>query len=144
MFNPMSRNIPEIKLSSIDYEILAFINKYGAIHKTKILKKFPEHIFSTEQRIKTLSFGSIRFMFENYIELEEKDEYHRPKIKRLGTYSLTDEGLKSLSDYILNCKVQRKEKFWKIFPIIISAIALLKSFDKELILIWKLLVRLLQ
>lgn len=124
MSNPMNKNIPEIKLSSIDYEILAFINKHKTIHKTKILKKFPEHIFSTEHRIKTLSFGSIHFMFENYIELEEKDEYHRPKIKRLETYSLTDEGLKELSNYKKISKEEKTKTFKTsfLYPAIATAI----------------------
>lgn len=132
----------EFELNIIDYEILKFINKYDPVQKEKVFKKFPEKAFSTESRIKNLSRISVYYMFENYIPLGIEDGI--PQKEYLGTYSLTEKGKKVTQNYILDCKIQRKEKFWKIFPIVISTIALLKSFDKELILIWKLLARLLQ
>lgn len=133
----------EFELNTIDYEILKFINKYSPVKKEKVFKKFPEKTFSTKHRIKNLSEFSVYYMREDYILLGT-DVYGSPQKEYLGTYSLTEKGKKITQDYILNCKIQRKETFLKIFPIIISAIALLKSFDKELISIWKLLVQLLQ
>ncbi|WP_130890229.1 hypothetical protein [Fusobacterium ulcerans] len=120
----MFKDSSEFELSTIDYEILNFINKHGKIHKTKILKKFPEHIFSTEHRIKTLSFEPVRFVLENYEELKEKDEYHRPKIKYLETYSLTDKGLKELSNYKKISKEEKTKTFKTsfLYPAIATAI----------------------
>lgn len=131
----------EFELNTIDYEILKFIYKHSPISKEKLLKKFPEKTFSTNHRIKYLSGNIIYYMLENYILLGI-NEYGIPEKQELGTYSLTEKGKKVIQDYILNCQVQRKEAFWKIFPIIVSGIALLKSFDKQLILIWQWLVQL--
>lgn len=132
----------EFELSPIDYEILKFINKHSPVHKEKIFQKFPENIFSTKHRIKNLSRISVYYMYENYIPLGIEDGI--PQKEELGTYSLTEKGKKVTQDYILKCKIQRKEDFWKIFPIIVSVIALLKSFDKQLISIWQWLMQLMK
>lgn len=63
---------------------------------------------------------------------------------RFWDLELTSKGI----HYFENKSVIRKEKINKQFqfwlPVIISIIALLKSFDKEIILLWKLIEQLLK
>lgn len=77
--------------------------------------------------------------------IEEKQTFHTecfpPVLVNHGIFNITELGLKFLQDY----KLQKRENFiLKYLPIIISIIALLKSFDKELIYIWQQLMRLLK
>lgn len=141
-------------MSDIDFSILEYINNFDFVHIDDILNKFPDDKFSTKYRLEVLSKAekhpSGHFYLENtsYIELNyiyHTDEYGGTFSESDNTYSITEKGKLALQEYRLSqnkiSKDKRKEFILKILPIIISTIALLKSFDKEIISLW---IRLMQ
>lgn len=135
-----------MELTVIDYKILEFVNKFSEpIHVDEILSKFPDNEFATNYRLELLRemerHSSGHFCLENtsYIELNySPNEYVDGDVYKecLNTYNITEKGKKELYDYKIRIKEKRIETFWKIFPIIVSTIALLKSFDKQIISVW--------
>ena len=63
-------------------------------------------------------------------------------------YFITEKGKVALKKYqlsqIKDLREKRKDLILRVFPIIISTIALLKSFQHEIISLWKLLMQLLK
>jgi len=113
-----------MELISIDYEIIEYISKFNEISLDDILNKFPDKKFSTSCRIKSLSenYGYIQ---RNYID--SNDGYGGTLSLPSNSFSITDFGRKELYDYKILAKEKFWDKFWKIFSVIISLLALAVS-----------------
>lgn len=146
-----------VGLSPIDYRIIKYISKFDKIHIDDILKKFPDKKFSTKRRLNNLSTSynlvSLEEILDNnaaHIEFPLCELFHsklksgNPGLTALELFIVTDYGKEILSNYEVDLKSKNRETFFKIFPILISLIALLKSFDNELISIWQWLMQLLK
>lgn len=149
-----------MKLNDLDYKILKFINTYDKISMSKILKEFPEEKYSTSHRIQlllqceyeTVSQFKIRIPDTSYMIQYYEAVYDETTCctdhKPIDSYSITSKGKKAIQDLDVaektKIKEKRKEAIWRILPILISAIALLKSFSAEINSSWKLLVQLLK
>lgn len=149
-----------MKINDLDYKILKFINSYDEISMSDILKKFPEEKYSTAHRIQllleceyeTISTFKVRINGTGYIIQNHEKIYdettHITTYRDLDSYSLTNKGKKAIQDLDAAEKTKiiekRKEAIWRVLPILISAIALLKSFSAEINSSWKLLVQLLK
>ena len=142
-------------MNDIDFLILEYISKFDSIHTNEILNKFPDNKFSTKYRLKLLSemekHSSGHLYLENtsYIELNYvtcEDGFGGTVSKTTDTYSITQKGKVALQEYKLSqnkiSKDKRKDFILKVLPIIISTLALLKSFDKEIISLWTRLMQL--
>ena len=142
-------------MNDIDFLILKYISKFDSVHIDDILNKFPDNKFSTRYRLELLSemekHSSGHFYLENtsYIKLNYincEDGFGGTVSKSTNTYSITQKGKVALQEYKLSqnkiSKDKRKDFILKVLPIIISTLALLKSFDKEIISLWTRLMQL--
>jgi hypothetical protein len=116
-------------LNKYDIKILKTIYKIPNIEKNQLIYLYPIKKYSTLERVSLLKKNKF---------IEEKQilhtNYFPPILVNQGIFNITELGLKCIQDYKLN----RRENFiLKYLPIIISIIALLKSFDKEIICIWQ-------
>ena len=84
------------ELKIIDIEILKYIYKNEPIHKSNILKKFPEKKYYTEYRLKTMTDRSESGF--HYICEEHDFDAIANKSTPLRTFYLSDEGKKHLLD----------------------------------------------
>ncbi len=140
------------ELTDVDFQILNFLNSKKERSIKDILNKFPDKKFSTNYRLELLITGrrnSSGFYIENtsYIVKNyrnERNEHGLIKSINLDTFSITEKGRVALQTYFLSKTKDRKNFIIQVLPILISIIALLKSFDKEIIYIWQLLMQLLK
>ncbi len=137
-----------MELQPIDYKILVYLSKFDELHINKIKKHFPKNFNTVEYRIKLLSMQE--FQHPHYLEnssyILQKHNYSQTDIGQvvdtpLHIYYLSELGKKTVEDYLIIKSEKRKDKFWKIFPVIISFCAIIKSFQNELILIWQWLMQ---
>ncbi len=113
-----------MELKPIDYKILIYLSKSDKIHLNDIIANFSS---------KNLKSNSIKYRIEilfdnNYISqdfIEINDRWG--SYKATNIYSISELGLKTVEDYLVFKSEKRKDKFWKIFPVIISLMALLLS-----------------
>lgn len=143
------------ELEPYDIEILKYANKFEISNKNDILRKFPKEKYSTEYRLKKLlakeyypvlnphipamSKVNSSYLEERYNTFKNDDGTSFDKAS--GTYRVTDLGKSFLQTHKIKSSEKRKQFILKVLPIGISTIALLKSFDKELISIWKLIMQ---
>lgn len=120
-----------MELTTIDYEILEFINRFSQpIHINKILDKFPDNKFSTKYRLKLLNdkekHHSGHFYLENtsYITLNYfsyKNEHGITYQECLNTYSITEKGKITLQEYKIFIKNEKLKTFKHSFLYPISS-----------------------
>lgn len=143
-----------INLTEIDFQILDFIKKHNSVHIKDILLKFPDNKYSTKYKIELLSqqekHSSGFYYLENTSYIKMNYEHYtnslgETSLKELDTYYITEKGKVVLQEYKIKTIKLKKEKrnklFLQIAPILISLLALSKSFEKEIIYIWKLLTQ---
>lgn len=103
--------------TDIDFKILNFIIKNNPVHKDKILKKFSKKIFATTLRLKVLKENQLiseSFDIEN-TDIGDEKVY-------TGFFSVTEKGLKFISDY-QNDKSNESKKIFKssfLYPFLVS------------------------
>lgn len=161
-----------MELTSIDYDIIEYIDKANEVHISNILSEFPDDTHSTLYRIKLLSekekHHSGYYSLDNtsYIELNFEyitDEHHLTHSVPIDTYSITELGKTALTEYKKLClnqadqkqlelerhnreketvKIAKSSKNWAILATIISLCALLKSYDQQLYAVIKWLMQL--
>lgn len=148
-----------MQLNDMDYKLLKFIGKSDKVSLVKILEKFPENKYSTAKRLldlKNITFETMvngRFTFptteKSYItedfEIVDVDEYGFEKKQSSGMYSITGLGRKALQDYELtSSKLRRRDIILFVIPIMISGLALLKSYEHEVSWLLQQLLQLLK
>ncbi len=126
-----------MNINKIDYKILKFIYDKNVIHIDSIYNQFPDSIYNTEYKMgnfKKCHF--IQVIFDNEATgLSLPTKY----------YSLTPLGIETINNYLFTRKNNLKNTlFSNIIPILISILALLKSYQKELISLWKHIMQLLK
>ncbi|EHQ88271.1 hypothetical protein [Desulfosporosinus youngiae] len=147
-------------LTLIDYKILQYVNQSTKVEQSAIVNRFSSEIDSIEYRLELLAeqeyrtvSNSFRIPIENtsYIQKEYvlvKDDNGLSYDKPTGFFYITDKGKTALQEYELDkqSELRRKyeERFWRAFPVVISLIALMKSFQNEFISLWQLVAQLLK
>lgn len=142
-----------MELKDIDYEILSYIQHYDEITLEKINEKFSKRKVTIETRLsdlsQTQSFNtSSPYYGSGYIEQHyttSKNLAGQIVIHPIHIYSITPLGSVTLENYIAsNAKLKRRDFVLFIIPIIISSLALLKSYEDEIIWIVQQVLRLLK
>ncbi len=127
--------------NDFDFKIISHISKFPKIEEPKLLEIFPDNNFSTKGRLKVLKE-------RKFIDRFPKMRTIPDLTKKPNFYVITDLGKKVIQDYLLSSKKLKSENRRKFIldflPVVISIIALLKSFEKELIYIWQQVTLLLK
>ena len=116
MKNDISFDNENTTISNIDLKFLNFIRKREIVHINEILKKFPNKKYSTYHRIDILK--------KNTLILEKfNDTDTTLGIERNYTecFSISKKGLKTLSDYNYNIKLEKFKTFKTSFLYPISS-----------------------
>lgn len=130
-------------LTSIDYKILAFINQFEKVEKSKVVNRFSSRVAAIEYRMKLLSereyrtIPHLRIAIENtsYI-IEEYESFVNDEgitsYRETGFISITEKGKSTLQNHLLEKKSVRRRKyeewFWRVIPILISLFALARTY----------------
>jgi len=132
-----------LHLENIDYEILELVNQFDKVTEEKILEYFP-HNSTVQYRIEELSRAEYDHTYTPMVReipnssyLLKIFTYENIKGDVISTYTgnikITNLGKKTIEDYKQKQKYQNRktweERFFKFAPIVISVIALLKSYD---------------
>jgi len=116
-----------LKLTSIDYEILKFIDKFESIHENTIFESFPTAKYSTLERLQILMENKLIVYETELIFIEGIPCESSTDICKISFI-----GRKILQDYTFTKKQKQGNKFedriWRLLPIVLSVIALLKSY----------------
>ena len=134
-----------MELTKLDYKILNYINEFDEIHETKILDEFHDDKTATKFRLELLSkqdfhtsaSGFLRgyipnssFIIYRYDYIYDNEGGREQKYT--GFCHITALGKKTLQDYAFHQKTLLQRQYVdyaiRIIPIIISIIALLKSY----------------
>jgi hypothetical protein len=128
-----------MELTSLDYEILEFINRFDVIEKSKIINQFLSRIDSIEYRLELLSkvtYTPSGSFIANSNYIQEINKCHTDAIGVMysdgtDTFYITDKGKSALQDYQLKKQNERiknrRDIALKILPIVISGLSLLLS-----------------
>ena len=137
--------IPYNELTHIDFQILKAVYENQPLTEKELAKLFPRqqalHLriekLTTPDR--TISYHGMSFPIDNTALME----YHASPAGGEATLHLTELGIKTLEDWKSQCakesRVLWENRFWKFAPIIISLVALVKSFWPEITTIWLML-----
>lgn len=122
-------------LTLIEYTILNYISSFDSVEKETLISHFSRKKLNIEQRLIILIQSHL---------VAEHFTHDRGRAISLNKYSITPHGKIILQNYLISRKeknsLYRKELIIKILPIIISLIALIKSFWNELIDVWGLIM----
>lgn len=126
---------PIENLTPKDYELLSYINKFDSISKSQINNHFKNKIDSIDYRLtqlKNMSYsGSMPIENSSYIEEEYNHitdpQTHITRVISKNTFHITSLGKKSLQDYNLKAKSDKRNFLLKsvFVPIIVTVVTTL-------------------
>lgn len=144
--------MPVSELTENDYLILKYISAFDKVSLSQIREHFKNKIDAVDYRLTLLSeeeevSENMFLLNSSYICRTVKDT--TADFENLPddgyVFHITPLGKKALQDYSLTNKAKqhqnRKDLIFKVIPIIISFIALIKSFLPELVWLWQSLMR---
>lgn len=144
-------------LSYFDYELLQYIADNSPVLESDIIRHFAEQS-ALSLRLSLLSTslkksaGSFSYPVENtsYISYQYEeftDQYGLTRTKETNYIQIEPLGKKVLEEYRhlqhVEARKKRRDIVLQILPILISLVALIKSFSPELIYLWKQLMQLM-
>ncbi len=136
-----------MELYKIDYQLLAYISKSKQVHIKKLLKKFPDEKYQTHERLRNLcgyENNTPAYLQVIFTETCLSDYCGIGLNFTPDTFSITDLGSKALTNHAIEVKELRREIFMQSrIPIIISLLALLKSYEYEFAKLWQYIITLL-
>ena len=116
-----------MELTSTDYEILKFIEKFESVHENAIFKAFPTAKYATLERLQTLEENNLIAYETELIFIEGIPHDSSTDICKVSFI-----GCKILQDYAFTKKQKQvnklEDRIWRLLPIVLSVIALLKSY----------------
>ena len=115
-------------LNELHYKILEFIAIENSTTEKAVFEKFPIDDYDTVTRLQVLEDNYFIDCPEDFINGGSLSGYVRN-----GNINITDEGKQALHDFLFKKKKDFikvwEDRLWRLAPIIISIISLLKSYN---------------